>query len=37
MKEQQQELDKKALTQFTSGKSLFDKDGAFASMLQCFR
>lgn len=37
MREQeQQELEKKALTQFMSGKSLFGKDGAFAPMLQSF-
>lgn len=34
--EEQQELEKKALAQFMSGKSLFGKDGAFAPMLQNF-
>lgn len=32
----QQELEKKALEQFMSGKSLFGKDGAFAPMLKNF-
>jgi transposase-like protein len=34
--EEQQELEKKALEQFMSGKSLFGKDGAFAPMLKSF-
>lgn len=34
--QEQQELEKKALTQFMTGKSLFGKDGAFAPMLQSF-
>ena len=33
---EQQELEKKALEQFMSGKSLFGKDGAFAPMLKNF-
>ncbi|KAA1245221.1 transposase, partial [Aquimarina sp. RZ0] len=33
---EQQELEKKALEQFMSGKSLFGKDGAFAPMLKSF-
>lgn len=33
---EQQELEKKALDQFISGKSLFGKDGAFAPMLKSF-
>ena len=33
---EQQELEKKALDQLLSGKSLFDKDGAFAPMLKSF-
>lgn len=33
---EQQELEKKALEQFISGKSLFGKDGAFAPMLKNF-
>ena len=35
-KEEQQELEKKALEQFMTGKSLFGKDGAFAPMLKGF-
>jgi transposase-like protein len=35
-KEEQKELEKKALEQFMSGKSLFGKDGAFAPMLKSF-
>jgi len=35
-KEEQQALEKKALEQFISGKSLFGKDGAFAPMLKNF-
>lgn len=35
-KEDQQNLEKKALEQFMSGKSLFGKDGAFAPMLKNF-
>ena len=31
-----QELEKKALDQLLSGKSLFGKEGAFASMLNSF-
>ena len=34
--EEQQKLEKKALEQFMSGKSLFGKDGAFAPMLKSF-
>lgn len=34
--QEQQELEKKALEQFMSGKSLFGKDGAFAPMLKSF-
>lgn len=34
--QEQQELEKKALEQFISGKSLFGKDGAFAPMLKNF-
>jgi transposase-like protein len=34
--EEQQNLEKKALEQFMSGKSLFGKDGAFAPMLKSF-
>ena len=34
--QEQQELEKKALEQFMSGKSLFGKDGAFAPMLKNF-
>lgn len=34
--EEQQNLEKKALEQFMSGKSLFGKDGAFAPMLKNF-
>ena len=34
--ENQKELEKKALEQFMSGKSLFSKDGAFAPMLKNF-
>lgn len=34
--QEQQELEKKALGQFMSGKSLFGKDGAFAPMLKSF-
>ncbi len=34
--ENQKELEKKALEQFLSGKSLFGKDGAFAPMLKNF-
>lgn len=34
--QEQQELEKKALEQFISGKSLFGKDGAFAPMLKSF-
>ncbi|WP_265164273.1 IS256 family transposase [Salinimicrobium tongyeongense] len=34
--EEQQNLEKKALEQFISGKSLFGKDGAFAPMLKNF-
>ena len=34
--EEQQKLEKKALEQFMSGKSLFGKDGAFAPMLKGF-
>lgn len=34
--EEQKELEKKALEQFMSGKSLFGKDGAFAPMLKNF-
>ena len=34
--EEQKELEKKALDQFMSGKSLFGKDGAFAPMLKNF-
>jgi len=34
--EEQQKLEKKALDQFMSGKSLFGKDGAFAPMLKNF-
>ncbi|UZO79988.1 transposase [Aquimarina sp. ERC-38] len=34
--QEQQELEKKALEQFMSGKSLFSKDGAFAPMLKSF-
>lgn len=34
--EEQKELEKKALEQFMSGKSLFGKDGAFAPMLKSF-
>jgi len=34
--EEQQALEKKALAQFMSGKSLFGKDGAFAPMLKNF-
>ena len=34
--ENQRELEKKALDQFISGKSLFGKDGAFAPMLKNF-
>jgi len=34
--EEQQALEKKALEQFISGKSLFGKDGAFAPMLKNF-
>lgn len=34
--EEQSELEKKALDQFMSGKSLFGKDGAFAPMLKNF-
>lgn len=33
---EQQELEKKALEQFMTGKSLFGKDGAFAPMLKSF-
>lgn len=33
---EQQELEKKALDQFMSGKSLFGKDGAFAPLLKSF-
>lgn len=33
---EQKELEKKALEQFMSGKSLFGKDGAFAPMLKSF-
>ena len=33
---EQQELEKKALDQLLSGKSLFGKDGAFAPMLKSF-
>jgi transposase-like protein len=33
---EQQELEKRALEQFMSGKSLFGKDGAFAPMLKSF-
>ena len=32
--EEQQNLEKKALEQFMSGKSLFSKDGAFAPIAQ---
>lgn len=35
-KTEQQELEKKALEQFMTGKSLFGKDGAFAPMLKSF-
>lgn len=35
-KQEQQELEKKALDQLLSGKSLFGKDGAFAPMLKSF-
>jgi len=35
-KEEQKELEQKALEQFLSGKSLFGKDGAFAPMLKSF-
>ncbi|WP_430410838.1 IS256 family transposase [Kordia sp.] len=35
-KQEQQNLEKKALEQFMSGKSLFGKDGAFAPMLKNF-
>ena len=35
-KEAQHELEKKALSQFLSGQSLFGKDGAFAPMLKNF-
>jgi len=35
-RQEQQELEKKALDQFISGKSLFGKDGAFAPMLKSF-
>ena len=35
-KQEQQELEKKALERFMSGKSLFGKDGAFAPMLKSF-
>ncbi|MGK0412093.1 MAG: putative transposase [Polaribacter sp.] len=34
--QEQQELEKKALDQLLSGKSLFGKDGAFAPMLKAF-
>jgi putative transposase len=34
--QEQQELEKRALEQFMSGKSLFGKDGAFAPMLKNF-
>lgn len=34
--EEHQDLEKKALEQFMSGKSLFGKDGAFAPMLKSF-
>lgn len=34
--QEQQDLEKKALEQFMSGKSLFGKDGAFAPMLKSF-
>ena len=34
--QEQQELEKKALDQLLSGKSLFGKDGAFAPMLKGF-
>jgi len=34
--EEQQDLEKKALEQFMSGKSLFGKEGAFAPMLKSF-
>lgn len=34
--QEQQDLEKKALEQFMSGKSLFSKDGAFAPMLKNF-
>ena len=34
--EEQQALEKKAIEQFMSGKSLFGKDGAFAPMLKSF-
>ena len=34
--QEQQDLEKKALEQFMSGKSLFGKDGAFAPMLKNF-
>lgn len=34
--QEQQKLEKKALEQFISGKSLFGKDGAFAPMLKSF-
>ncbi|KAA1243854.1 IS256 family transposase, partial [Aquimarina sp. RZ0] len=35
-KTEQQELEKKALEQFMTGKSLFGKDGAFVPMLKSF-
>ena len=34
--QEQQELEKKALDQLLTGKSLFGKDGAFAPMLKSF-
>lgn len=34
--QEQEELEKKALEQFISRKSLFGKDGAFAPMLKSF-
>lgn len=36
MKEEQELLEKKAIEQFKSGKSLFGKDGAFAPLLKSF-